>query len=96
MFPNVFINMCWTHIVSPGGCVQAITEFLDTVPYSKISAFGGDYKFVDGVYGHQKIARQNVSKALAIKVEDGVFDVEEAKVIARALLVDNPTRLLGL
>jgi predicted TIM-barrel fold metal-dependent hydrolase len=96
MFPNVYVNMCWAHIVSPEACVRALVEFLDTVPYNKISAFGGDYKFVDGVYGHQKIARQNVSKALAAKVNEGVFDIDEAKVIAKMLFFDNPSRILGL
>jgi hypothetical protein len=44
---------------------SALVEWLDTVPANKISAFGGDYIFVDGVYGHQYLARQNVARALA-------------------------------
>lgn len=37
---------------------------------------------MDGVYGHQYIARRNVAKALAAKVFDGVFDLGEAKDVA--------------
>jgi hypothetical protein len=60
-FPNVFIDMCWAHIISPSASMQALDDFLDAVPYNKISAFGGDYLLVDGVYGHLYMARQNVA-----------------------------------
>lgn len=95
-FPNVFIDMCWAHIMSPSACVQALDVFLDAIPYNKISAFGGDYMFVDGVYGHLYIARQNVSKVLATKVEQGIFDEGKAIEIARALFFDNPKRIFKL
>jgi predicted TIM-barrel fold metal-dependent hydrolase len=96
MFPNVYIDMCWAHIISPSASVAALGDFLDAVPYNKISAFGGDYLFVDGVYGHLEIARQNVSSVLADKVEKGVFTEAKALEIAKALFYDNPKRILKL
>ncbi len=96
MFPNVFIDMCWAHIISPSASVQALEDFLDAVPWNKISAFGGDYLFPDGVYGHLVMARQNVSRALARKVEQGVFSTTKAVEIARALFYDNPLRIFQL
>ena len=42
------------------------------------------------------MARVNVSKALAIKVDDGVFDVTRAKEIAKMLFYDNPLRIFRL
>jgi uncharacterized protein len=95
-FRNVFVDMCWGHIISPEAARRALVEWLDAVPANKISAFGGDYCFIDGVYGHQRIARENVAKALAQKVADGSFDLDRAKEIARWVFVDNPTRLFGL
>ena len=95
-FRNVFIDMCWGHIISPEASRRALLEWLDAVPANKISAFGGDYSFVDGVYGHQRLARQNVAAALAQKVADGSFDMGRAKEIARWVFVDNPRRLFGL
>lgn len=95
-FPNVFIDMCWAHIISPAACVAALVEWLDAVPANKISAFGGDYCFVDGVYGHQHLARRNVAAALARKVEDGAFDVGTAQAIAARLFVETPARLFGV
>jgi hypothetical protein len=96
MFPNVYIDMCWAHIISPTASVRALEEWIDSVPINKISAFGGDYGFVDAVYGHQVLARQNVARALATKVADDVFDVDAACEIARMLFVDNPRRLFKL
>ncbi|MBA7509655.1 Uronate isomerase [subsurface metagenome] len=95
-FANVFIDMCWAHIISPNASINALLEFLDTVPLNKISAFGGDYLFVDGVYGHLKIARQVVSKALSVKVKEGLFDVDKAKEVARMLFYDNPKNIFRL
>ena len=88
--------MCWAHIISPAASVNALYEWIDSVPFNKIIAFGGDYMIVDAVYGHQYLARVNVSKALAYKVEEGVFGVDEAKHIAKMLFFDNPKRIFKL
>ena len=95
-FPNVYLDMCWAHIISPQASIQMLMEWIDTVPVNKISAFGGDYMFIDAVVGHQYIARENVSIALANKIEEGVFDTERAKKIAGRLFFENPSRILGL
>ena len=95
-FRNVYIDMCWGHIISPEAARRALAEWLDAVPANKISAFGGDYCFVDGVYGHQVLARKNVTASLTQKVVDGSFDVDRAKQIAQWVLVDNPTKLFHL
>jgi len=95
-FRNVFIDMCWGHIISPEAARRALVEWLDAVPANKISAFGGDYCFVDGVYGHQKLARQNVAAALAQKVRDGSMGMDRAREIAAWVFVDNPSRLFHL
>ncbi len=60
------------------------------MPLNKINAFGGDYCFIDGVSGHQHMARMSISRALAIKVEEGLFDVEEAKRIGKMMFYDMP------
>ncbi len=95
-FRNVFIDMCWGHIMSPEAARRGLVEWLDAVPANKISAFGGDYCFVDGVYGHQLITRQNVATSLAQKVTDGTFDLARARELAEWLFIDNPKRLFGL
>ncbi len=95
MFPNVYIDMAWAHIVSPPAAVEMLSEWIETIPENKIMGFGGDYCFVDGVYGHQYLARKNISKALAQKIEDGLMDLPRAKRIAKAYLYDNPKALFS-
>jgi predicted TIM-barrel fold metal-dependent hydrolase len=95
-FRNVFVDMCWAHIISPAASRAALSDFLDVLPFTKISAFGGDYAFVDGICGHLSIARENVAQTLAEKVSDGVFRRARAAEIGRALFHDNPLRIFRL
>ena len=88
-FQNVYIDMCWLHIISPYRARQALAEWLDTVPWNKIFGFGGDYIFAEGVYGHSVIARENIARVLTEKVEEGSFTEEQAVYLAQKLLRDN-------
>lgn len=96
MFQNVTIDMCWAQMISPSAAVHALDDYLDAVPYNKISAFGGDYHLIDGVYGHLTLARQNVSNVLAKKILEGIFDEDQALKIAKALFYENPKRIFQL
>ncbi len=96
MFPNVHIDMCWAHIISPMAARAALDEWLEFLPYNRISGFGGDYTPIDGIYGHQYMARRNIAAVLSDKVEAGLFGIDEARRIAKALLYDNPKRLFGI
>jgi len=51
---------------------------------------------VGGVCGHQYIARENIARALAAKVEAGVCDLAGAKRLAVMLLHDNPVAIFNL
>jgi len=95
IYPNVYVNMCWAHIISPAACVAALDDWLDSMPVNKIVAFGGDYMLVDGVYAHQLFARQNISRTLAGKVDKGLMDVDEAVWMAQRMFYDNPKALYG-
>ncbi len=96
MFPNVNLDLCWAYIISPPCAMRALDEWLELLPYNKIAAFGGDYLFVDGVYGHQKMARETVAKVLAKKIQEGLFDFDEAKEVAQHLFINNPIRMFKL
>jgi len=95
-FHNVFIDMCWVHILSPVACVNALAEWLETVPYNKICGFGGDTLILDAVYGHRVMALENISQALAKKIDQGKFNLDEAKNIIRHILHDNAVNLYQL
>jgi len=88
-FQNVYIDMCWLHVVSPYRARQALAEWLDTVPWNKLLGFGGDYLFAEGVYGHSVIARGNIAVVLTEKVEEGSLTEDQAVYLAQKLLRDN-------
>ncbi|NLC69000.1 MAG: amidohydrolase family protein, partial [Clostridiaceae bacterium] len=96
MFPNVYLDMCWAHIISPRSSMDFLSESIDAVAINKVSAFGGDYCMVDLVCGHQLMARQNVSRVLAEKVSHGIFSIDQACKIAKMMFFDNPVEIFNL
>lgn len=95
-YPNAYANLCWAHILSPNTAVQALLEFLDTIPLNKIIGFGSDTRIADTVYGHLEMAKEHIAQALAIRMEQGKMDEDAARHTIKALLWDNPLRLYGL
>ncbi len=95
-FPNVYLDLCWMHIISPSTTVRMLDEWLDYVPSNKIFGFGGDLKLVESIYGHLEMARDNIARALARKVSRGDYDTATALSIARRILFDNPNDVFGL
>lgn len=95
-FPNVTLNFCFAWLLDRVGCRQALSQALDAVPASKIHGFGGDYVAVENVVGHSRIARREIARVLAEKVEDGRFDEDEAVGIGKMLLRDNAMENFGL
>lgn len=93
LFPNVYADFCWAHIISPTVSRRTLHEMLETVPVNKIFGFGGDYRYPELTYGHAKMARANISQVLSEKVEQGFCTEEEALEIGRMLLHDNPAQL---
>jgi hypothetical protein len=95
-FPNVYIDMAWTPIISPSYSIRYLQEFLETVPANKIMAFGGDCACVEGTYGASVMAREVAEKTLISMVKSGYFSEEEAIIIAGKLLRNNAIEIYDL
>ncbi len=95
-FPNVYLDLCWLPIISPHAYVRVLHEAIETVPLTKIFAFGGDFIIPEGAYGHSVIARRAVARVLTEKVEEGELTEEEAIGVAERILRDNPAALYNL
>lgn len=93
MFPNAYADFCWTHILSPASARQALDEMIGAVPSNKILGFGGDYRHVELTCAHSVIARDNIARVLAARVEAKEMTEDEALALARAFLHDNPASL---
>ena len=96
MYPNVRVDLCWTHALAPLPAQRALKEYLTLMPVNKIFAFGGDCLFYDGVVGHIELARRSAARVLAELVEDGVFTLERAKWIGRRIFYDNEKEFYGM
>ncbi len=95
-FPNVFLDLCWLHIISPTAAARMLHEAIETVPSNKIFAFGGDFIIPEGAYGHSVLARRVVSRVLTEKVEEGYLAEDEAVRLARRILQENAAALFRL
>jgi len=96
-FPNVWLNLCWCHIISQRITCSALDELIDLVPINKIIAFGGDYYIpVEKVYGHLVMAREDIARVLGRRVQDGLMTENEAVDIAKMWFHDNPKQLYRL
>jgi predicted TIM-barrel fold metal-dependent hydrolase len=95
-FPGVHLNMAWMHIINPAQARSALSEWLDMVPNNKIFGFGGDYSIVEKVYGHLKLARENIAAVLADKIESGAFSRPVASHVIRRLMLENASEFYGV
>jgi predicted TIM-barrel fold metal-dependent hydrolase len=96
-FPNVWLNLCWTHIISQRFAMDGLDEAIDLIPSNKLLAFGGDYGLaVEKVYGHLVMARQDVARVLAARIEGGQLTETQALDLAGKWFYDNPRELYRL
>ena len=96
-FPNVWLNLCWLHIISQRVATAAVDEALDLIPVNKMIAFGGDYRLpVEKAYGHLVMAREDIARALAGRIVEKQMTESQALDIARKWFWENPKELYRL
>lgn len=96
-FSNVYLNFAWTHIISQRFAVSALDEVIDLIPVNKIIAFGGDYSIpVEKVYGHLKMAKEDVAEVFSKRILNEEMGKDEALEIIKNWFFDNPAKLYNL
>ena len=96
-FANVWLNFCWTHIISQRFAVAGLDEAIDLVPMNKIIGFGGDYNLpVEKVYGHLVMAREDIAEVLARRITKGQMTESQALDLVKKWFWDNPKELYKL
>lgn len=94
---NVWLNACWSHLISPVLYEQALDMWIDYVPTNRVIAFGGDYWWnVENVYGALMQAREAIAKVLARRIGEGRWGEATALSVAKRWLHDNPRELYGV
>ena len=96
-FANVWLNFCWTHIISQRFAMDALDEAIDLIPMNKLLAFGGDYGTpVEKAYGHLVMAREDIARVLAKRIRRGQFTEAQALELAHKWFYENPVELYKL
>ncbi|HNS31476.1 MAG TPA: amidohydrolase family protein [bacterium] len=96
-FSNVWLNFCWTYIISEKCAADALDEAIDTVPSNRIIGFGGDYnKPVEEVYGHLVMARESMAKVLGRRIREETMSEKQALTLLKKWFWDNPVELYRL
>jgi len=95
-YPNAHLNLIWCHQISPYMTEHMLNEWIDLVPANKIIGFGGDNSGPEKTYGVLVMARENIARALAVRLKRGQMSESRALDICRAWLYENPRRIYGL
>ena len=95
-FPNVYIDMAWSALISPSFTRRYLQEYIETVPINKLMAFGGDSQTVEGAYGASALARETVEITLTQMVKEGYLTETEALAIPRKILRENAITIYNL
>ncbi len=93
--PNLSLAGYWWHNFFPGAMRKVISDRLDMVAANKQIGFFSDAYCADWTYAKALIVRRQLAEALAGKVAQNQYDVDEALAIARAILYESPQSLLG-
>lgn len=94
IYPNTWLNLTWAHIISPEITVNFLDELLDLVPSNKVLGFGGDFCYcVENIYGHLVLARENIARVLARRIDRSLLTMDEALKIAHSWLWENVIKL---
>lgn len=95
--PHVHLNLCWCHQISPYITENMLNEWIDLVPANKIIAFGGDNAYgPEKTFGVLKIAKLNIARPLALRIERGEMTETRAIDTCRMWFYDNPKRIYRL
>lgn len=93
-FSNASLNLCWVHAINPPAYERAIIEMANSVPSNKVLAMGGDVRRLpDVAYGHLKLARTSLARALSNCISDGRISFNEACSLAKDWLYDNAFKI---
>ena len=95
-FPNVYIDMAWSALISPSYTRRYLQEFIETVPVNKIMVFGGDSQTVEGTYGASILARETVTTTLIQMVGEGYLSESEALEVSGKILRENAIKIYNL
>ena len=93
--PNFSLAAIWWHNFHPEIMRGVLGERLDMVASNRWVGFFSDAYVVEWTYAKSLIARKQLARVLAERIEQGQYTRDDALSIARAILFESPQSLLG-
>ncbi|HEY3418845.1 MAG TPA: amidohydrolase family protein [Armatimonadota bacterium] len=95
-YRNVYPDLTWLPIISPTAAVRAVHEWLETTWSSRYLCWGGDCWCAEESVGASLAFKHVLATALAQKVDEGYFDMDDAECVARRLCYENGEYVYGI
>ena len=71
MFPNLYLDICWTSCLSSRLAEKSLSLALDLIPCNKIM-WGGDAERVEDAYSSTRLSLEVIARVLAKKIKSGM------------------------
>jgi len=94
-FPNAYVDGCWLTHICPSAYKEALNEWLEIAPATKIFAWGGDHFIPEHTYASLKLGKELVAEVLAQKVAGGSFSMKTALWTAERIMGENAIEVYG-
>jgi hypothetical protein len=88
-FSNVYVSMGVAWSGDPEAAGRFARQWIGTTPINKLFAFGAGATSADAVYGHARMAREGLCRALSDLIAENTLTRSEAESLARRFLHDN-------
>jgi hypothetical protein len=95
-YPNVYPDLTWLPLISPTAAVQAIHEWMEVAQTAQGICWGGDAFSGEESVGAALALKHVLAIALAQKVDEGYFGMDDAQTLARMICYENAERVYGL
>jgi glucuronate isomerase len=96
LIPNLHIAGIWWHNMYPSYIRRILGERMDVCPMNKVTAFFSDAYMAEWSYGKRKLIQRELAGLLAERVSAGYITRNDASVIARRWMWENPVEMYGI
>jgi predicted TIM-barrel fold metal-dependent hydrolase len=95
VYRNIWLDLTWSALLSPTCFKQSLHEAIEVLPDESRLMIGGDNWHVEETYGAIRSMRRLIGEVLQEKVDDGYFQLADARRLAGKILGENAARFFG-
>jgi len=93
---NVLVDMVWLPLISTHVAIQALHEYIEVSPSNNQIAWGSDSWTSEEALGALLAYEHVVATVLSQKIDEGYFNINDAKMIGEKLLYKNASQIYNL